>query len=493
MDRRISDDNRMAELVEASFGRKRILVFGDLMLDRYLWGDVDRISPEAPVPVVRIRRRTDVAGGAANVAANLAGLGLTVAVAGPVGRDTSGDILMHVFEQHGIDTEAVLTVPGRQTVTKTRILGGHQQMMRMDEEDPAELDTEVEDELLDRVLSKLMLSSAVLLSDYAKGTLSARACRTVIDVARSIGIPILVDPKGNDYSKYARATVITPNMKELSQVMGVPLGPENEVFDAAKRLRAEIGIEAWAVTRGERGITLIDANGVSNFPAIAREVYDVSGAGDTVIAALAAGIIGGLEREESIQLANLAAGVVVGKIGTSPLCQEELLEALRRRKQSEQAWKIMDLNILLACVDVWRARGERIVFTNGCFDIVHAGHVTYLERARQEGSRLIVGLNSDSSVRALKGVTRPIMPQQDRARVLASLASVDAVILFEDDTPIELIKAVQPDVLVKGSDYSEDEVVGAQEASSWRGRVVLVPQLEGRSTSQVVSRIRGTA
>jgi D-beta-D-heptose 7-phosphate kinase/D-beta-D-heptose 1-phosphate adenosyltransferase len=488
-------------IVEQRFGGGRILVAGDLMLDVYLRGDVARISPEAPVPVVRLSRRSEAPGGAGNVALNLAALGLHVTAAGIVGDDDAGKRLRSLLEAAGVDIRPVIACTGRSTVTKTRVIGGHQQMIRIDEEtsDPvpeAEIDRLLEASAgswqgagAHRLGHRLEDSVAtVVLSDYAKGTLPDRVCRALIASARQRGVPVLVDPKGRAFGRYARATALTPNVHELEQAIGAGPLMGSALHDAAERLRCELTLEFLVVTRGEQGLSLFDERGASDFPAVAREVFDVSGAGDTVIVTLATGLAGGLNRDEALKLANLAAGIVVGKVGTAPIERVELLGALNAHRFALPSPKVCDLATLVERVAAWRGRGERIVFTNGCFDLLHVGHITLLTLARSEGDRLIVGLNTDRSVSGLKGPGRPVIAEDDRAQVLAGLSSVDAVVLFDDPTTLSLIERLRPDVLVKGADYTEAQVAGAEAVKSWGGTVVLVPLLEGRSTTQILGR-----
>ena len=480
--------------IEGRFDRRRVLVVGDLMLDVYLWGEVGRISPEAPVPIVRLAHRTEAAGGAGNVLLNLAALGLETVAAGFVGDDEAGGRLSRLLEGAGVATESLVTMGDRPTITKTRVIGGHQQMIRIDEEttEPvAEADLDRLVEALRPLLANRI--EAVILSDYCKGALSERVCRTLIAEGRRLGVPVLVDPKGRDFRKYARATTLTPNRHELEVAAGLGHPDEPALRDAGRRLLAELELDFLVVTRGEQGVSLFDEQGVRDFPAVAREVFDVSGAGDTVIATLAAGMVAGLDRDDALNLANLAAGVVVGKVGTTPIRPDELLDALLIERLAEQSQKIYALEALERQVADWRTRGQRIVFTNGCFDLLHVGHVTLLARARRQGDRLVVGLNTDRSVRALKGETRPVVTQGDRAQVLAGLASVDAVVLFDEDTPLRLIESLRPEVLVKGGDYTESQVVGADLVKLWGGKVVLVPLIEGRSTTSLIASGRSRA
>jgi D-beta-D-heptose 7-phosphate kinase/D-beta-D-heptose 1-phosphate adenosyltransferase len=375
-------------------------------------------------------------------------------------------------------------------VTKTRILGGHQQMMRLDKESRLSFTDTEASALLKQVSQAIAQNPAVIiLSDYAKGVLSTELCQAVIAQARALDIPVLVDPKGRDYSKYRGATALTPNKKETSEACGIDAMDTEKLLQAAAELRDQLGLEFLAVTRGEEGISLLEKNETIHIPAAAKQVFDVSGAGDTVIATLAAGLVHDLSHRQAFELANIAAGIVVGKVGTVPVNREELLAELISQDSVEQADKICELDTLLVRVKQWKNEKKRIVFTNGCFDLLHAGHVTYLEAARKTGDKLILGLNTDRSVSALKGPSRPVIHEADRARVLAALEAVDAVILFDEDTPLKLIDAIRPDVIVKGSDYSEDQVVGGKEVKSWGGTVALIDIVPGRSTSNIIEKL----
>ena len=465
------------------------LVIGDLMLDRYLIGEVDRISPEAPVPVVLLKQQDERAGGAANVAANLAKLGITTRLAGYVGNDADGKLLINLINGMEIDTQAIVQSEAHPTITKTRIIGGHQQMMRLDQENRSSYGAADKKQLEQLIQAQLKDGPTVIvLSDYAKGVVEASLTGFIIKEARKLGIPVLVDPKGRDFSKYQGATALTPNKRETAEAGNVDPKDNEALIATAQKLRTQLDLGFLAVTRGEEGISLFEADEVQHIPATAKQVFDVSGAGDTVIATLAAGLMHGLGHGEALHLANIAAGVV-GKVGTVPITHEELLHALMSQEAASQADKVCDLPSLRSRVAQWRARGERIVFTNGCFDLLHAGHVTYLEAARKAGDRLVLGLNTDRSVKALKGSTRPVIHEADRARVLAALEAVDAVILFDEDTPLELIQAIQPDVIAKGNDYTEAQVVGAAEVKSWGGKVALIPIVPGRSTTGILEKL----
>jgi len=471
-----------------SQSHQHVLVIGDVMLDRYLIGEVNRISPEAPVPVVLLKSQQDRAGGASNVAANLALLGVKTHMTGMIGHDGEAAILLDLMNEAGIDTSGMVRTAHRPTVAKTRILSGHQQMVRLDQESSASLNQDEHAQLLQAIQFQLAQKPGlVILSDYAKGVLSKDICVFVITQCKALRIPVLVDPKGHDYSKYAGATALTPNKKETAEACLTTVR-DPELIDKASTLKQTLGLEFLVVTRGEEGISLID-NQAHLLPATAKQVFDVSGAGDTVIATLAAGLINGLPPLEALQLANIAAGVVVAKVGTVPIHRDELIAAISAEQTSEQAHKVCDLTQLQQKVNIWKKAGQKIVFTNGCFDLLHAGHVTYLEAAKKRGDKLILGLNTDRSVSALKGPTRPVVNEHDRARVLAALESVDAVILFDEDTPLNLINTLKPDVIAKGSDYTEAQVVGAEEVKSWGGEVALIDLVAGRSTSNIIKKL----
>ncbi len=479
----------VSHAIESQFGGKRILVVGDLMVDAYLWGDVNRISPEAPVPVVRLNRRSVTLGGAGNVLLNLAGLGLPTTAAGFVGDDDGGRQLRKLLEDAGISTAGCVTLSDRPTTTKTRVVSGHHQLVRLDEEGVGPASEADVARLIEAILGQLDNVSALILSDYAKGVITAEVCKAVTPEARRRGIPVVVDPKGLSFLKYAGATTMTPNLREFEIATGLEPGYDSATFQrAGKDLRDRLGLDYLVVTCGDKGIRLFDEGEWSQFPALAREVYDVSGAGDTVIACLTASIVAGLGLDDAMRLANVAAGVVVGKIGTTPIQRRELRDAVRESQLLEQPNKVYEAPELAQVIEGWKARGDNVVFTNGCFDLLHVGHVTLLAKARACGDRLVVGLNTDRSVRELKGPTRPVVVQGDRAQVLAGLASVDAVVLFDEETPRELIAQLKPNVLVKGGDYEESQVVGGDLVKSWGGYVAIIPLVEGRSTTKILEK-----
>jgi D-beta-D-heptose 7-phosphate kinase / D-beta-D-heptose 1-phosphate adenosyltransferase len=472
----------------ATSNKLHALIIGDVMLDRYLIGSVGRISPEAPVPIVLLNQQNERAGGAANVAANLSLLGVKTHIIGCIGNDSEGATLMHLLKQMNVDVSGIYTSTNRPTIAKTRVLSGHQQMLRLDQESNTNFNAAENTGLAVVIQQQLALKpSVVILSDYAKGLLSEQTCQAIITQCKASNIPVLVDPKGRDYSKYIGATALTPNKKETAESCNTTID-DADLIGKATILKKQLNLDFLAVTRGEEGITLIDET-THHLPAIAKQVFDVSGAGDTVIATLAAGLIHNLSVLQSLQLANIAAAVVVGKVGTVPISQVDLIEALASQQSSEQAHKICDLSQLKTKVNAWKKDNQSIVFTNGCFDLLHAGHVTYLEAAKKRGDKLILGLNTDRSVSAIKGPTRPVVSENDRARVLAALESVDAVVLFDEDTPLNLINAIQPNIIAKGSDYTADQVVGGKEVLSWGGEIALIDLVEGRSTSNIIKKM----
>jgi len=476
--------------IENTWETKRLLVVGDVMLDKYIWGEVGRISPEAPVPVVRATHQCDKPGGAANVAMNLAMLGAQTTVVGFTGGDENERLLVAGLRTSGVASGFVVS-SGFPTITKMRILGGRQQMLRLDSERSGERPQRDYDELVKSALEHMQGCDALVLSDYAKGVLTQEVCQQLIQAARKQGIPVLVDPKNIEFSRYRDATTICPNLCELAAAAGLNTRDLEMVLRAGEAMIPSLGIEFLTATLSEKGIALLRPGNRFMAPAVARQVFDVSGAGDTVIAVLALCLASGLKPESAIQLANTAAGIVVGKVGTVPVEKHELLAALAPDIALHAEDKVVSRRELASRVALWKGHGERVVFTNGCFDLLHIGHITLLEQARRFGDRLIVAINSDDSVRGLKGPNRPIVGECERGRVLAALAAVDAVVVFDEPTPLEAIVATRPDVIVKGGDYNPDTVVGAREVESWGGEVKIVPIVEGFSTTLLIEKGSG--
>ncbi len=469
-----------------SFGSASVLVVGDLMLDRYWQGATSRISPEAPVPVVKVSDLEARAGGAGNVAINIAMLGAKVAVNGLVGRDEAGKIMLSLLEAAGVQCGFELT-PDVQTITKLRVLSRHQQLLRMDFEES--LAPYAGPSLLEGVRRGLEDSDVMVLSDYAKGTLVQ--IQAMIQLARDSGIPVLIDPKGSEMDRYRGATLLTPNLSEFEAVVG-HCANDGELVEKGVALRDRLELEALLITRSERGMTLLQkGHEPLHLSTRAREVFDVTGAGDTVISVLAAALAAGQPLAEATALSNLAAGVVVGKLGTATVSVDELQVAIQADESVETTIATGMLNEEGLARTVQRARdlGERIVMTNGCFDILHAGHVSYLEQAKKLGDRLIVAVNDDDSVRRLKGKSRPINGVDDRMTVLAALRSVDWVVPFSEDTPERLICRLLPDVLVKGGDYKVEEIAGHQCVQNKGGEVVIIDFKDGCSTTKIITSI----
>ncbi len=470
------------KLTMPRYDQAAVLVVGDVMLDRYWHGGTSRISPEAPVPVVRVEQIEDRPGGAANVALNIAALGSRALLVGVTGVDEAADSLSDSLRGVGVETH-FQRLDEQPTIVKLRVMSRHQQLLRMDFEEPFDTDTAA----LAREVEQLLAGVKVLvLSDYGKGALQNH--QALIQLARARGIAVLADPKGKDFSIYRGASLITPNLHEFETIVGGCVD-EAELVSKGARLMRELELGALLVTRGEHGMTLLrPEHAPLHLPARAREVFDVTGAGDTVISTLAASIAAGEELPNAVALANLAAGIVVGKLGTAAISAPELRRAVQREEGSERG--VLSLAQLLIAIEDARAHGEKIVFTNGCFDILHAGHVTYLEQARAQGDRLIVAINDDASVSRLKGPGRPINAVDRRMAVLAGLGAVDWVVSFSEDTPERLLKQVQPDVLVKGGDYGVEQVVGADIVQAYGGEVRVLGLVENSSTTAIVEKIR---
>lgn len=463
----------------------QVLVVGDLILDRYVHGHTTRISPEAPVPVVRVSETEERPGGAANVALNVRALGVPVHLLGVSGEDTAADLLSGSLSDKQVACDFVRQ-PGFPTITKLRVLSQHQQLIRLDYESEArEVDTQALSERYKKALSQ---AAVVVLSDYAKGSLAK--VEQFIQAARERGQIVLVDPKGVDFERYSGASLLTPNLKEFEAVAG-PCADEQELHRKAKELCRSLSVDALLVTRGEQGMSLIQSDTAEpmHLPAQAHEVFDVTGAGDTVIAAVAAALASAYDLREAVQYANHAAGLVVEKLGTASITVEELNTDIAQVKSARSC--VIEVEALAQKTQLWRQQGKKIVMTNGCFDLLHAGHVQYLQQARALGDCLIVAVNDDQSVQRLKGQTRPITKLAERMTVLAALAAVDWVVAFSEDTPARLIERLRPHVLVKGGDYQVDQIAGADLVQDNGGEVVVLPFQPGCSTTQTLNRILG--
>lgn len=464
------------------FDKAHVLVIGDVMLDRYWHGATSRISPEAPVPVVQVDRIEDRPGGAGNVALNIAALGAQAELFGLTGADEAATVLADRLGAAQVRC-SFHTVADHPTITKLRVISRQQQLLRMDFEQPFAADHAAS--LAEKAVQALGNVGAVILSDYAKGALADP--QIVIRAARAAGVAVLVDPKGHDFKRYRGATLLTPNLHEFETVVG-RCGSEQELVSRGIALIGELALDALLITRGEHGMTLLrPGHAELHLPARAREVFDVTGAGDTVISVLAATLATGEDLPNAVTLANLAAGIVVGKLGTAVVSAPELRRAVQHELGSSQG--VMNLEQLQVALDDARAHGEKVVFTNGCFDILHAGHVGYLQQARRQGHRLIVAVNDDASVTRLKGPGRPINPVDRRMAVLAGLEAVDWVVSFSGDTPEELLEQLRPDILVKGGDYSKEQVVGWQIVEGYGGEVKVLSFFDNLSTTAIVEKI----
>jgi D-beta-D-heptose 7-phosphate kinase/D-beta-D-heptose 1-phosphate adenosyltransferase len=481
------DAASLAPLIDR-FAGHTVLVLGDVMLDRYVSGQVERISPEAPIPVLKVERHYAVIGGAGNVAANVAALGARALLLGVVGRDAAAEEIAAAAP--GVELRLVAAAD-RPTTVKTRFVAKGHQLLRSDEETAGALDAETVASLLAVYREVLKEADVVVLSDYAKGVLCEAVLRPAIDLARHAGKPVVLDPKSTDFARYRGVTVLTPNTLEASRASGVDAASDDGARLAARQALAATGAEAVLLTRGEKGMLLVEADGRElMLPAVTLEVADVSGAGDTVMAGLATALAAGAGLAEAVTLANAAAGIAVGKLGTATVSAAELGAALHVQDVLTTDHKIASWDEARRQVAAWRGQGLKVGFTNGCFDLIHPGHVRLLGLARQACDRLIVGLNSDASVGRLKGPERPLQNELARATVMASIGAVDLVVLFGEDTPMELLQALRPDLLVKGADYTLDKVVGADLVQGYGGRVLLVDLEPGHSTTGTIAKMR---
>jgi D-beta-D-heptose 7-phosphate kinase/D-beta-D-heptose 1-phosphate adenosyltransferase len=468
-----------------------VLCVGDVMLDRYIYGQVERISPEAPIPVLRIQRESETLGGAGNVVRNLVSLGGYVDVIGIVGDDDAGKSVSNQFAALSRVQTHLLTDRNRPTTLKVRYVADGQQMLRADQEVTQAISADLEQQILHHVRAALVNCKVVILSDYAKGVLTAKLVEEIINLAHTKGCKVLIDPKGRDFGRYRGAFMLTPNRKELTEVTGVPIRSFEDTEKAALKLIETHHVEGILAKMGGDGVCLVmKGQPAVHFQASPHEVFDVSGAGDTVVATLALAIAGGLSAKDSAELANIAGAIVVGKVGTAAVTREELERALLDDETRQSAEKIVSLAHAAADADRWHKQGLKVGFTNGCFDLLHPGHISLIRQARTVCNKLIVGINSDASIKRLKGEPRPIQNESARSSVLASLADVDKVIIFEDDTPLAAIEAIRPTVLVKGADYSLEQVVGRELVETWGGTVVLAKLIDGQSTTATIAKLQ---
>ena len=465
--------------------KPNILVIGDLMIDHYLWGSCDRISPEAPVQVVNVKKESSVLGGAGNVINNLVTLGSVVDVISVIGNDSVANELKSLLEKIDVPTSNLVVENNRKTSKKSRLIASQQQVLRYDMESIDDINENSHKQIIQTLEKNIDKYSSIILSDYGKGVLTTNLTKEIIKIANKNNIKVLVDPKGKDYSKYKGSYTLTPNKKEAMEATNIDIKDESSLIEALKSLKTQCELEVSLITLSEQGIAIFDDE-LTIKPTVAREVYDVTGAGDTVIASIAFALGNNLDIKDAIYFANLAAGVVVGKIGSATTTLDEIYEYEYSLHKSNSTSHIKTFDEIKTLASKLHSQGKKIVFTNGCFDILHVGHVKYLEVAKSYGDVLILGLNADSSVRKLKGPTRPINTQEDRAYILASLESVDYVVIFEEETPYELIKLIKPHILVKGGDYEGKEVVGQDIADELK----LVQFVDGKSTTNTIKRIQ---
>ncbi|MDX4026552.1 D-glycero-beta-D-manno-heptose-7-phosphate kinase [Aliarcobacter skirrowii] len=468
--------------------KPNILVIGDLMIDHYLWGSCDRISPEAPVQVVNVKKENSVLGGAGNVINNLVSLGSSVEVISVIGDDSVANELKTLLSNIGVAFDNLVVEKGRKTSKKSRLMASNQQVLRYDSESVDEISKNSSNKILEILEKNIKNYSAIILSDYKKGVLTTTLTQDIIKLANRYKIKVLADPKGKDFSKYKGAYTLTPNKKEAMEATNIDIKDEKSLVEALKSLKQNCNLEVSLITLSEQGIAIFDDE-LFTSPTAAREVFDVTGAGDTVIASITFALSCGVDIKKALYFANLAAGVVVGKIGSATASLDEIYEYESQLNKSSSSSHIKTFDEIEKLAKRLHSQGKKIVFTNGCFDILHVGHVKYLEEAKSYGDVLILGLNADSSVRKLKGESRPINTQDDRAYILASLESVDYVVIFEEETPYELIKLIKPHVLVKGGDYEGKEVVGQDIADELK----LVKFVDGKSTTNTIKRINENA
>jgi D-beta-D-heptose 7-phosphate kinase/D-beta-D-heptose 1-phosphate adenosyltransferase len=472
------------------FKQCKIIVIGDLMIDEYLWGNVDRISPEAPVPVVSVERESYALGGAGNVINNLVSLGAQVSVASAIGTGINSDTLLKTFANMKLDTSGLIRVPNRPTTKKTRMIAANQQVLRIDRETTKPITELAVSHIYNFLEKRISECHAILFSDYGKGLLSPGLLKRLIDLANRYNKPTFCDPKGLSFQKYAGAFIITPNKKEASLAAGIEITDSDSLVAVGEKLLSTIPVKNVLVTCGKDGMVLFEGgNPPHMIPAKARQVFDVSGAGDTVLAVLGVAIAAGLPLAEGATLANIAAGIVVGKVGTAPIEKEELQEVLNTAGQHAVP-KLRNLAALTDLVNNFKADGKSIVLTNGCFDLLHAGHIRLLAKAKEMGDVLIVALDTDESVRNLKGKGRPILGEKERVQIISALDSVDYVTVFSSDKLFELLKALRPDILIKGSNYTSEMVRGHEIVEQFGGRVELVPIVEEISSTQIINQIK---
>ena len=468
--------------------RPKVLVVGDLILDEYIWGSVNRISPEAPVPVLESKSENLSLGGAANVANNLVGLGCEVYLVGGIGRDEKGDKLLELIKNRSIRTDGIYRFVHRPTTSKVRVIANNQQVLRIDKEDDRPITEETENKFIKYINDIIPKMDGVICSDYHKGILSEKISNAIMHRAKNSKKQVVVDPKGTDFHKYNGATVVTPNQNEVERVAPIKINSREDLDRAAEYLLSLTHSEGILVTRGKDGMIFYSKDKPFEISTVAKEVYDVTGAGDTVISVFGMSLFSGFSYEEAAWLANMSAGIVVGKIGTAVVTLDEINEYLKE-EMLRTSNTVLGLNEVKQVVSLAKSVGKSVVFTNGCFDLIHGGHIEFLQQAKKQGDILILGINSDESVRAIKGAGRPIKSQDERANILSALQDVDYITIFNEETPESLIREIRPDVLVKGDDYKLEDVVGREIVEGYGARVALIPIVKGLSTSSTVDKI----
>ena len=474
----------------AKFNKTRLLVIGDLMIDEYVWGDVDRISPEAPVQVVAVQNQDYTLGGSGNVINNLITLGARAAVLGVVGKDTDGKLLIDQLDAIGADTGGVIQIQGRHTTKKTRIIAEHQQVLRVDRETKKQVSSQTLNRLIKNAENIIPDIDVILVSDYGKGLLNRSMIKSLVQIAKAHGKTVIADPKGLDFSKYTGVDLLTPNRKEASLASGREITDTETLTEVGRHLLVKSGIEKLLITCGKDGMVLFEKDHIPfKIDTIAREVYDVSGAGDTVLAVIGLAIAAGHPFREAVSLANTAAGIVVGKIGTAAVSQKELLEALKLSAGAPTPKHKILKEISELCRKLQK-RGKRIVLTNGCFDLLHVGHIKLFSDSKNLGDVMIVALDDDDSVRRLKGPSRPVIGAAERVRILSALDSVDHVLVFATSDLDKVIESIRPDILTKGSNYDSEKVLGRDIVEGYGGRVELIPVTAGISSTQIINAIK---
>ena len=469
--------------------KAKVLCVGDIILDKFVYGDVERISPEAPIPVFNIKTNKLMLGGAGNVASNLSGLGAKTRFITVVGNDLAGSDVKELITATPNMNSTLIAEKERRTSIKTRYIAGGQQMMRADDETITLIKKQTKQRILRLIDSALNYYNVLVIADYAKGVLTPEMIKQLIKLAKKAKIPVIVDPQGNNYSHYKGVDIVTPNRKELSLATGMPANSDKQIRLAANKLISDHNIKSILATRSGDGMTLINSNSFNTYKAEAQEIFDVSGAGDTVVATISASLSAGIDLKQAVQLANISAGIVVAKTGTAVAYANDILEALIKRKLQNEEIKVLSIKSAVERTKFWRSQKFKIGFTNGCFDLLHPGHIATINAAKAACDKLIVGLNNNASVRRLKGNERPVQSEEIRAQILSSLMNVDAVVVFSEDTPVKILENLKPDVFIKGGDYKIETLPEANTVKAYGGKIILTNLLKGHSTTATISKL----